>query len=328
MTEHKDHSLFSLTIEDGANMRLDRWLRKKYPGLQQGMLEKMFRQGKIRLDGQKTTSGCRLQNGQIVTLPTTLTSIEPSPLPMKKMDALNVSNADLAALQTWIIWEDEELLVLNKPHGLAVQGGTQTTRHLDGMLTVLGLKNGCKYRLVHRLDRDTSGVFVVAKTQETAAHLSAAFRYGNHEKTYWAVVMGFAQPGKGIIEARLLKGGNSGDREKVIVDPNGKPATTHYCTLKKLSAKRLPELTWLELIPETGRTHQLRVHCESMGFPILGDGKYGGKMATEIDKKLHLHARSIKIKDRAGDFLTFVAPPPPHFEETLLRYQIEWNRVV
>ncbi len=317
-------NLLSLTISDGTDSRLDRWLRKQYPGLQQGALEKLLRQGKIRLDGQKVQAGTRLQNGQQLTVPSSISEIKPSELPKTISSA--VSLEDLEHLEGWILWEDDDLLVLNKPHGLAVQGGSKTTRHLDGLLNALGQKNKCKYRLVHRLDRDTSGVFLVAKTAEMAAHLTEGFRKGSFKKTYWAVVVGLAQPAQGTINASLSKG-TLKDREKVQVDEkHGKSAVTNYHTLKKLIRRSLPYLTCLELCPETGRTHQLRVHCAHMGFPIIGDGKYGGKQSTDITKKLHLHARSIIIKDRDGNVLTFMASPPSHFEETLTKYKIEWSK--
>lgn len=316
--------ILELTVSDGQDMRLDRWLRKRYDGLQQGVIEKALRQGKIRLDGQKVQANTRLNNGQIILFPKFLLDIKPQE--NYSAPESQVSEQDLEDLESCIIWEDDDLLILNKPHGIAVQGGSKTKRHMDGFLQALGAKKNVKYRLVHRLDRDTSGVFVVAKTAEMAAHLTAGFREGSYQKTYWAVVCGFAQPAQGTIDLALTKGGPQ-NKEKVFVDEKyGKKAVTTYRTLKKLIDKRLPELTLLELTPETGRTHQLRVHCAYCEFPILGDGKYGGKEATEYHRDLHLHARSIVIRDRDGNKLKFVAPPSLHMEETLYRYKIEWNQ--
>lgn len=316
------------TVNDAHNMRLDRWLRREHETLHQGMIEKLVRQGKIRVNGNKVTSSYRLQNDQQVTIPIFITRLPKKDLEKSREQELPpLTQEDVQAIESWTLWEDGELLVLNKPHGLAVQGGSKTSYHLDGLLKALGHKNKCTYRLVHRLDKDTSGVFLVAKTGSTAAHLAEAFRLGLHEKIYWAVVVGFASPGQGKIDDRLIKGlGGTGDKEKVRVDPNGQTALTHYRTLKKLAKKRYPELTCLELRPQTGRTHQLRVHCAHKGFPILGDGKYGGRAATQDHKKLHLHARSISIKDSHGNNLTFVAPPPDYFEETVQAYDIDWTQ--
>lgn len=318
---------FTLTVDDSEGMRLDRWLRKKYPSLTQGMLEKWLRQGKIRLNGEKTAANTRLVLDQLVTLPNTVGTLEPlsPPLPGKK--DYPFGKEDEIFLESLILWEDEDVLILNKPSGLATQGGSKTTRHLDGLLSAYGRQKNKQYRLVHRLDRDTSGVFVVAKTSDAATHLATAFREGKVKKAYWAIVIGQPKPGQGTINAPLLKGGG-GNQEKVAVDKRGKAAVTQYRTIKGLHKRGTIQFAWLELSPETGRTHQLRVHTAHIGHPILGDGKYGGAQATELSRQLHLHARSITFPDiSTGNPLTFTAAPPAHFEAIWRAFKLDWERL-
>lgn len=321
----------TLTVEEGEGARLDRWLKQQIPYLKQGVLEKLLRLGKIRLNGKKAKSGDRVQKDDVFTFFEDMskyeTPDEKNPEPPKK-EVVRYTSEEMDWFESLILWEDDLFLVINKPSGLAVQGGTKTTRHVDGLLFQYGQQKKTRYRLVHRIDRDTSGVLLVAKTADMAAYLTECFREGRVEKTYWAIVVDHPTPGYGTISAPLLKAG-SGDREKVVVDRKaGKRAVTHYRSVKRLTSKKLPSLTWLELKPETGRTHQLRVHCEYMETPIVGDGKYGGFMATSVNKTLHLHARSVVIKDPEGNRFTFVAPPPEHFVKTLEKYKIEWNTVL
>lgn len=316
-------------VEDTESSRLDRWLKKQIPHLGQGLLEKLLRIGKIKLNQKKAKSSERIQNGDVISIYTNLDDLEEKitpPHPKEKNKEIPTLTAvDISWLESLILWEDEDILVLNKPSGLAVQGGSKTLKHVDGYLKSWGEIRNQRYRLVHRLDRDTSGVFLVAKTAEMATHLTDCFKQGTVKKTYWAIVMGQPQPGIGKVKAPLLKG-SQGDKEKVFVDiKNGKKAVTIYRTVKRLQDRRKPLLSWLELNPETGRTHQIRVHCQYLNCPIVGDGKYGGKEAVEINKTLHLHARSISIADRYGNNFTFTAPPPPHFVETLTAYKIEWS---
>lgn len=317
----------SLTVEDSEGMRLDRWLRKQYPTLSQGIIEKLLRLGKIRLDGKKITSGTRISIGQVVDVPDTIDAAIHKPAELKSRAIPTLSDEDEALLESMILWEDEEILVLNKPAGLATQGGSKTFRHLDGLLTAYGIKNNTRYRLVHRLDKDTSGVFLVAKTSDIATYLAEAFRHGEVRKIYWAIVVGQPKPGQGVINAPLLKGGD-GNHEKVSVTKGGKPAVTNYRTIKGLQKRGATEFAWLEFSPETGRTHQLRVHAAHIGYPILGDGKYGGQTATAASRQLHLHARAITFPDRStGAPLTFMAPPPVHMETTLRGFKVDWERM-
>ena len=321
----KPHSL-SLTVDDSEGMRLDRWLRKKYPYLSQGAIEKWLRQGKIRLDGAKVKSSARIAVGQVITAPDLIEIIPDMPDRPVEKETCPFTQEDEAFLESLILWEDEDILVLNKPSGLATQGGSKTTRHLDGLLTAYGARKNARYRLVHRLDKDTSGVFVVAKTSDAATRLTEAFRLSAVKKIYWGIVIGQPKPGQGTINAPLLKGGE-GYQEKVAIDKAGKRAVTHYRTIHGLQKRGIAQFAWLELSPETGRTHQLRVHMLHIGHPILGDGKYGGQEATAASRQLHLHARSITFPDPAtGTPLTFMAPPPPHMEATLRAFKIDWER--
>lgn len=308
-------------------MRLDRWLRKRYPTLTQGIIEKLVRLGKIRIDGKKVTAGTRVSLGQVIEAPDTIEVARPKPAGPKRELVGPLSAEDELYLESMILWEDDDILVLNKPAGLATQGGSKTLRHLDGLLNAWGDKKGVRYRLVHRLDRDTSGVLVVAKTTDAATFLGEAFRQGDVKKVYWAIVIGQPKPGQGSVNAPLLKGGN-GNQEKVAVNKAGKTAVTAYRTLKGLQKRGVAQFAWLELVPETGRTHQLRVHAAHIGHPILGDGKYGGQAATAASRQLHLHARAITFPDRlTGAPLTFMAPLPSHIEATLKGFKVDWERM-
>ncbi|MBM3468739.1 MAG: RluA family pseudouridine synthase [Alphaproteobacteria bacterium] len=312
-------------IEDSEGMRLDRWLRKQYPPLTQGMIEKLLRQGKIRLNGKKEKASARISVGQVVQVPDYLSSITHHPTQLKDKTEVVLTANDILLIESMTLWEDEDILVLNKPAGLASQGGSKTLRHLDGLLTAYGKIKKMKFHIVHRLDKDTSGVFVLAKKSNVAAFLGEAFRTSSIKKTYWAIVIGQPKPGQGIINAPLLKGG-SGNQERMAVSKDGKPSITHYRTVKGLRKRGITQFSWLELSPETGRTHQLRVHTAHIGHPILGDGKYGGYLATEYSRSMHLHARSITLPDfQTGASLTFAAPPPPHMEETLNAFAVDWK---
>lgn len=318
-------------VEEGEGARLDRWLKRQIPHLKQSVLERLLRTGKIRLNDKKAKSGDHLQLGDTLSIHGDIskyTTPDTTYPEEKKKPALLYTPEEMDCLESMIVWEDENFLVLNKPSGLAVQGGTKTVRHVDGLLVQYGHMKNCRYRLVHRIDKDTSGILVVAKTAAMATYLTECFRKGELEKTYWAIVVDHPTPGYGTIKAPLIKAG-SGDREKVVVDSKlGKKAVTHYRTVKRLIAKKFPSLSWLELTPETGRTHQIRVHCAHMETPIVGDGKYGGFMSTSVNKTLHLHARSLVVRDRDGNRFKFVAPPPEHFVKTLEQYQVQWNQVI
>ena len=301
-----------MVTDDEAEIRLDRWFRHHFTGLNQGAIEKMCRTGQVRVDGKRASASTRLAAGQAVRVP----PIQAAPVAAARpADARN-----RVELEPLVLYRDEQVIVLNKPFGLPVQGGPGIVRHLDGMLGGLvdPVSGGERPRLVHRLDRDTSGVMLLARTRGTAGKLAAAFRTREVQKTYWAVVVGRPVPPEGRIEAALTRiGGPRGERT-ALAEPGDEDvarAITDFRTLDHAGRK----LAWLELSPLTGRTHQLRVHCTAIGAPILGDLKYGeggGFVDGLPDEHLHLHARSLRLPHPAGGTLEISAPLPPHMKET------------
>lgn len=292
--------------EDEAGLRLDRWFKRHYPGLSHGRLEKMLRTGQVRLDGKRARANARITGGQMIRVPP-VTGDTGAMAPK----SVSVSSGDAEAIQASVLYRDNHLIAINKPPGLAVQGGTGTSRHVDAMLDALRFDGKERPRLVHRLDKDTSGVLLIARHVSAAAHFAEAFRSKRALKTYWALVAGTPNEDMGVIEAAIRKGG--GGSEKVYAAPDGKPAVTNYMMVDRAGDK----LAWLALAPETGRTHQLRVHCAMIGNPILGDGKYGGKGAypegTEgIARKMHLHARWIRVFGMNGEKIEVMAPLSEH----------------
>lgn len=304
--------------DDEADIRLDRWFRRHYPGVPQSAIQKLCRTGQVRVDGHRAETSTRLAAGQAIRVPPL-----PAAAPQPAKPETRVDPADEAWLQDMVLYRDDHLIVLNKPHGLPVQGGPGITRHLDGMLDALRFGSPDRPRLVHRLDRDTSGVLVLARTPGVAAKLAAAFRGRDMEKTYWAVVAGRPVPVEGRIDQPLKRiGGLRGERTQAAErdDPDGARAVTDYRTLDHAARK----LAWLELQPLTGRTHQLRVHCVALRAPILGDTKYhepdqNNAFSAQIEglsEKLHLHARALRLPHPAGGFLVVEADLPPHMSET------------
>ena len=299
--------------DDG--LRLDKWFKKYYPGLTFGRLQKLLRKGEVRIDGKKAKEPkIRLEEGQTVRVPP-LDREKTAQTPQKPQNQ-RVSREDAEAIRSWVLHEDDHVIVLNKPSGIAVQGGSGTKRHIDGMLEALKGDRPDKPRLVHRIDKDTSGILVLARSQKSAQALTKSFRTKDVRKAYWAVVVGVPEREEGRIELPLGKRPSQGG-EKVVVDPyEGKRAITEFKTIDN-AGKRA---AWLEMEPVTGRTHQLRVHMAAIETPILGDGKYGGQGAflsgMEEAKKLHLHARAIRFPHPGGGQLELIAPLPKHMEET------------
>lgn len=300
-----------VTVEKQDNsIRLDRWFARHYPALKNGQLQRLIRGKNIRVNQLKTTADYRLKTGDIIRIP----PLEVSP---KNNLARDLSKADMEFMQSLVIYKDESVLVLNKPAGLAVQGGTKTERHIDGMLDALRFEKNEKPHLVHRLDKDTSGILVIGRTANDAAKLAEAFKSRKAQKIYWAVVVGKPKLLSGKIDAPLAKLGNVRGGEQMKVDyEHGQRAQTLYRVIDSLSNKA----SWLELAPLTGRTHQLRVHCATMNTPIVGDVKYGGERAVSLGlanaKKMHLHARAISIPHPNGSILRITADLPPHIKQT------------
>lgn len=306
-----------LVTDDEADIRLDRWFRRHFPALTQGALQKLCRTGQVRVDGHRAEAATRLAPGQSVRIPPL------PPAPAAKPPSLAIDPDDARDLQRLVIYRDDHVLVLNKPHGMPVQGGPGITRHLDGMLDALHFGSADRPRLVHRLDRDTSGVLLLARTPGTAAKLAAAFRTRAVEKIYWAVVARRPVPPEGRIDLPLRRiGGARGERTEVADadDKEAARAITDYRTLDHAGQK----LAWLELRPLTGRTHQLRVHCVAIGAPILGDVKYArpdqnnafSAIVEGLSSELHLHARALSLPHPAGGTLVVEADLPPHMTET------------
>jgi 23S rRNA pseudouridine955/2504/2580 synthase len=299
---------------DEAELRLDRWFKRRFPGLGHGKLEKLLRTGQVRVDGKRARAADRVTPGQIIRVPPlddTATTAPAGPAPAAKP-----RQRDIDAVLGSMIYQDDDVIALDKPPGLAVQGGTRTDRHLDMMLDELRFGAAERPRLVHRLDKDTSGVLVLARSAAAAAKLTAAFREKSTKKVYWAVTVGVPKPRQGRIDMALGKvAGAAGER--VAADPDeGKRAVTLYRVAENAAAKA----AYVVLSPVTGRTHQLRVHMAALDTPILGDGKYGAAKAhlagVPGGRLLHLHARALAIPHPMGGVLTLIAPLPLHMRRT------------
>ena len=330
----------SLTVAQADGyQRLARWFRRQFPHIPQGRIEKMCRKGEIRIDGARAKPATRIEAGQTIRIPPLPDEAAPdtfAPPP-------RIAEADAQMMRDAVLWRDDHLIVLNKPAGLPTQGGSGHSRHVDGLAEALCFDLPEKPRLVHRLDKDTSGVLLLARTRVAADALTKAFRARDTRKIYWAVTAGVPQPRMGTIRYGLVKApghGKGGEGEKMqIVAPKdvdttegAKHAHTDYAVLSALGTRT----AWVALVPITGRTHQLRAHMAAIGHPVVGDGKYGGsgkenlgdgwgaQLGGEISRKLHLHARSITMTHPVtGKRLSFTAPLPDHMQRTW--DQLEWR---
>lgn len=312
--EHRDVS------EDEAGMRLDRWFKVHYPGLGFGALQKLLRSGQVRVDGGRVKSDTRVQPGQKVRIPPmdidAKGETKTGPLSGKELK----HSGDGELLARMLLHEDDKVFVLNKPAGLAVQGGSGVTRHVDKMLEAWTSPKGEKPRLVHRLDRDTSGVLVVARTRGAAQKLTAAFRERDTKKTYWALVKGVPRQREGRISTWLVKE-QTPDGDRMRVSKHGEDGADHAVSYYRIVEQAAQNLAWLEMEPYTGRTHQLRVHAAHIGHPIIGDPKYfdadiNWTFPGGIQNRLHLHARHIDIPHPSGGRLKVTAPLSPHMVQS------------
>ena len=308
-------TMVAVTAAD-AGLRIDRWFKRHYPEITHGRLEKWLRLGHVRIDGRRAKAGDRLAAGCTVRVPPRPDAASPDPSPSPRSRPPEALTADeAAALRARVLHVDPFVLVLDKPAGLAVQGGSKVARHLDAMLDALAF-GGERPRLVHRLDRDTPGVLVLARSAAAAQALTAAFRGRAVRKLYWAVVAGVPSPSDGRIAWPLAKTGGAGSERMVVDEAHGRMAITNYRLVDHAGRRA----AWLALEPLTGRTHQVRAHMAALGTPILGDGKYGGAAAflsgTDVARQLHLHARTVVLPHPQTRLLTVSAPLPPHLLAT------------
>lgn len=309
------------TISENDNdIRLDRWFKRHFPNLQHSVLERYLRKGDVRLDDKKVKSSQRIVAGQIISHPD-LSAEETS-----RKTKPDISARDSEFVQRLVLYKDANVIVINKPFGLAVQGGSKIKKSLDDMLGGLIFDAKERPKLVHRLDRDTSGVLVLARNSKSASYLANMFAGKDIEKTYIALVHGCPAQAAGIIDYRLLKAVHGADSyERVAVDEEeGKYARTEYLVLDNLGH----EFAVMELKPLTGRTHQLRVHMQAIDCPIVGDEKYGGVQEQAhdvgISEGLHLHARRVVIPAfGSGKKIDVTAPLPPHIKESFRNLGIE-----
>lgn len=304
--------------KDDDDIRVDRWFKRHYPDLSHIRLEKLLRKGEVRVDGGRVKAGTRLVAGQEIRVPPMTTDGDRP----RKAPGLKITLEDVQYVKNLVLYRDDDVIVLNKPCGLAVQGGTKTERHLDGLLGGLKYDLPDRPKLVHRLDRDTSGVLVLARTSWAASRLARAFKEKDAQKIYWGLVAGAPKEHAGTINLALRKGGGLGNEKMFAVAPGTeidgvvKSATTHFATVTNAGRR----LAWVAFMPVTGRTHQIRVHAATaLETPIVGDGKYGGEAAHPggaLSNKLHLHAREINIAHPSGGRLIVTAHLPPHMAES------------
>ena len=305
-----------IVTKDDDDTRLDKWFWRHFPGLGKNMLYKLMRKGQVRLNGGRVKPDTRVFTGNEVRVP---------PMPAEayqpKTAERQMSSEERAKkrseLKDMTLYEDGDILVLNKPYGLATQGGSKVKRHVDGLIQVLA-NDKVKPKLVHRLDRETSGVLLIAKNAAAARALGRSLKSRDVEKYYWALVAPTPKMDDGVIEARIAKGAARGGEYMMVNDEDGKYSKTEYWIVEKAFRKA----AWLLMKPETGRTHQLRIHAQLMGSPIIGDSKYAAEEPIEIEDlnnvdKLHLHARRLVIPHPNGhSVIDVTAPLPPHIAES------------
>ena len=298
---------------DDDGIRLDRWFRRNLPEAGFNLVSRWARTGQLRVDGKRAAPGDRVEVGQSIRVPPAEPVRASRPVPERRA----LSDDEIAFVNELVVHRDDHAIVLDKPPGLATQGGTKTTTHLDGLLDGLADEAGKRPKLVHRLDKDTSGVLLVARTARAAAFFSKAFSGRTARKVYWAVVIGVPDVEDGLIDLPLAKQpGTGGEKMHVDESEGGLAARTRYRVIERAGNRA----AWVELQPLTGRTHQLRVHMAAIGHPIVGDGKYAGQEAFltgSISRKLHLHARRLRIDHPEGGRIDVTAGPPQHFAETL-----------
>ncbi|MFN3945718.1 MAG: RluA family pseudouridine synthase [Allosphingosinicella sp.] len=304
---------FSVSADDDG-IRLDRWFKRHLPDIPFTLVSRWARTGQLRVDGKRAAPGDRVEAGQAIRVP----PAEPPPQGArpKGPERRPLSEDEVAFVREMVIHEDPAAFVLNKPPGLATQGGTKTSVHLDGLLDGLADGAGARPKLVHRLDKDTSGALLVARTARAAAAFSKSFSGRTARKIYWALVVGVPSIEDGFIDLPIAKQPGTGGEKMHVDEEEGQPARTRYRMIERAGNRA----AWVELQPFTGRTHQLRVHMAAIGHPIVGDGKYGGQEAFltgTISRKLHLHARRLRIDHPDGGRIDATAELPDHFAQSM-----------
>jgi 23S rRNA pseudouridine955/2504/2580 synthase len=307
---------------DDDDIRLDRWFKRHLPEASFNLVSRWARTGQLRIDGKRANPGDRVLAGQQIRVPPADGSVAQKTVRTRKRPEL--TDDEMAFAKDLVIYKDSAALVLNKPAGLATQGGTKTDEHIDGLLDALWFDAEGRPKLVHRLDKDTSGALLIARSAKAAAHFSKAFSSRTARKVYWALVVGVPDIKDGMIELPIAKQPGSGGEKMHVDHKEGAAARTRYRVIERAGNTA----TWIELQPYTGRTHQLRVHMAAIGHPIVGDGKYGGRdafLTGSISRKMHLHARRIRIDHPEGFQIDVRADLPPHMAESLeqLAFDIE-----
>jgi 23S rRNA pseudouridine955/2504/2580 synthase len=298
---------------DDDGIRLDRWFKRHLPDATFNLVSRWTRTGQLRVDGKRATPGDRIATGQIIRVPPADTAAVAAAKPARKRRVL--TDDEMAFAREMVIYKDDAGLVINKPPGLATQGGTKTTEHVDGLLDALFFELEMRPKLVHRLDKDTSGALLLARTSRSAGHFAKAFSSRTARKVYWALVVGVPAIEDGFIELPIGKQPGTGGEKMYVDEENGQSARTRYRVIERAGNTA----AWIELQPFTGRTHQLRVHMAAIGHPIVGDGKYGGKdafLTGTISRKMHLHARRIRIDHPKGHHIDVTANLPPHIADS------------
>jgi 23S rRNA pseudouridine955/2504/2580 synthase len=300
--------------DDDDGIRLDRWFRRHMPDASFNIVSRWARTGQLRVDGKRVGPGDRIAAGQVIRVPPLETPAPAAARP--KRERAPLSPEDEEFVQSLVLHKDRAAIVIDKPPGLATQGGTKTDRHLDGLLDGLRFEAEGRPKLVHRLDKDTSGALLLARSAGAAAHFAKAFSSRSARKLYWALVVGVPSIEDGMIELPIAKQPGTGGEKMHVDEKEGLPARSRYRVIERAGNAA----AWVELQPYTGRTHQLRVHMAAIGHPIVGDGKYGGQdafLTGGISRKMHLHARRIRIDHPDGSKLDVTAEPPKHFLESL-----------
>ncbi|PJG48982.1 RNA pseudouridine synthase [Sphingobium sp. LB126] len=300
---------------DDDGIRLDRWFQRHLPDVGFNVVSRWARTGQLRVDGARAAPGDRVAEGQTIRVP----PAEPKAAEIAKPRRVRPQLTDdqIAFAQSLVIHRDAQAIVINKPPGLATQGGTKTDDHVDGLLDALEFELDQRPKLVHRLDKDTSGALLIARTARSAAHFAKAFSSRTARKVYWAIVMGVPSIEDGMIELPIAKQPGTGGEKMHVDEEEGLPARSRYRVIERAGNRA----AWVELQPYTGRTHQLRVHMAAIGHPIVGDGKYGGKeafLSGTISRKMHLHARRIRVDHPDGDRVDVRAELPEHFAASLV----------